>query len=131
MKYCKPIITKLTSFNFAMFFIGRKEEQKMMTAEHSTTQGLNNARLPTPLLKQLKVYSAINDTNIVDTVDEALTFYPIDFGERMTYEDTKSIKVSTEAHEILKERADRHQISMTQVLSKQIESHIERKKINE
>lgn len=83
-----------------------------------------NIRIAQYIHQEIKVYAAMNHTNIVGLVDESLKHEVNDYGERETFEETSPIKISFEAHNKLKILSSEFGISITQVATEQLKHYL-------
>lgn len=86
-----------------------------------------NIRIAQYIHQEMKVYAAINQTNIVELVDESLNHEVNDYGGRVTYEETSPIKISFEAHDKLKLLSSEYGVSITQIATEQLKHYINKK----
>lgn len=83
-----------------------------------------NIRIAQDIHHEMKIYAAINNTNIVELIDGALNNEVNDYGGRVTYEETSPIKISFEAHKKLKILSNEYGVSITQVATEHLRHYL-------
>lgn len=89
-----------------------------------TKQRHKNIRIDQDVHQEMKIYAAINQSNIVELVDNSLDSEVKSYGDRITYEETSPIKISFEAHKKLKILSGENGISITQVATMHLKQYL-------
>lgn len=85
-------------------------------------------RIEENIHQEIKIYAVINNTNVVDLIDNSLqVIEPFNYGDRVTYKSTSPIKISFEAHNKLKILSSEHGVSITQVATEHLRQFIKMK----